>query len=235
MHSESYAAVRNHRKSVATMTFLLALLVATNVLLSAVGPSWAYLPVILSASIVAVVMARRAGVSRDDLGLTANEARRSLVVGSSIGAAIAAFVFASLAVPGLRDLFVDDRYADLGAAGLAYQALVRIPLGTAVGEELLFRGVALGIGLSRWSVSVATAVSSALFGLWHILPALDSHTSNSVATGVPIPLLIMATVGITGLAGAGLAALRIRTGHVAAPIVVHAALNTSALVAAAVV
>ena len=148
---------------------------------------------------------------------------------------IAAVIFAGAAVPGVRSFFVDDRAADLGAGALAYQTLVRIPLGTALGEELLFRGVGLGVGLRRWSRAGAIVGSSALFGLWHILPALDSHAANSVATEVPVPLLIVATVGITGLAGVAFSGLRLWTGHVAAPIVVHAALNASTLLAAAVV
>jgi len=74
-----------------------------------------------------------------------------------------------------------------------------------------------------------------LFSLWHILPAFDSHGSNSVATGVPVALLAVGTVGIAGLAGAVFAGLRPWKGHVAAPIVVHAAVNASALVAAALV
>ncbi len=52
---------------------------------------------------------------------------------------------------------------------------------------------------------------------------------------VPVPLLVVATVGITTLAGFVFSWLRLRTGHVAAPFVAHAALNASALVAAAVV
>lgn len=108
-------------------------------------------------------------------------------------------------------------------------------MGTALGEELLFRAVVLGIGLRRWSATAAALGSSALFGLWHIIPALDSHTSNTVATGVPAPMLVVATVGITGLAGMAFAGLRLWTGHVAAPIIVHATLNASALVAAAVI
>jgi len=233
-HAEPDPHARGRNRSVATMTAVLAILVATNVLLSAVGPSWAYIPVVLGASILSIVIARRGGATHDDLGLGPGHARRSMLIGLLIGGAISAGVFGSLAVPGLRDIFVDERYADLGAARLAYQALVRIPLGTALGEELLFRSAALGVALRRWSVTVAIAASSALFGLWHIFSALDSHAANSVATGIPVTALVAATVGITGLAGAAFAGLRLWTGHVAAPIIVHAALNASALVAAAV-
>jgi membrane protease YdiL (CAAX protease family) len=217
------------------MTVVLGILVMSNVLLNAVVPSWAYIPVILAASLLALVVARRDGATLEDLGLAAQHARRSLLVGLGIGGAIAGVVFVVSAVPGVRGIFIDDRVSDLGVGGLAFEALVRIPLGTALGEELLFRGVVLGIGLRRWSRTCALVGSSVLFGLWHILPALDSHASNSVATGVPVPLLVFATIVITGMAGAVLSVLRLWTGHVAAPIVAHAALNASALMAAAAV
>ncbi len=221
--------------SVATMTGVSAILVATNVVVSAVVSSWAYIATILTASALAVFIARKSGATLDDLGLAVRHARRSLLVGLGIGGVIAVAVFAAAAVPGVRGVFVDDRFADLGAGALAFQALVKIPLGTALGEELLFRGVALGVGMRRWSLVVAVAGSSALFGLWHVLPSIDSHSTNSVAMGVPVPLLVVATVGITAVAGVGFSWLRLWTGHVAAPLVVHAALNASALMAAAVV
>ena len=233
--TEHDPAARKRSGSGAAVAGVLVILVATNVLLNTVVPAWAYIPVILGAATIAVLAARQGGASLDDLGLATGHVRRSLLIGLGIGGAIAAAVLASLAVPGLRDIFVDERYADLGTVGLAYQALVRIPFGTALGEELLFRAVVLGVGIRYRSVTAAVVGSSALFGLWHIIPALDSHTSNSVATAVPVPLLIVATVGITGLAGVAFAGLRLWTGHVAAPIVVHAAVNASALVAAALI
>jgi membrane protease YdiL (CAAX protease family) len=217
------------------MAGVLGTLVAANVLVSAIVPSWAYLPAILGVAALAVLGARKAGATFDDLGLARHRARHSMRVGLGIGGLIAVIVVAGLAVPEIRDIFADERFTDLGIGALAYQALVRIPLGTALGEELLFRGVGLGLGLRRWSLLAAVGGSSALFGLWHILPALDSHSANPIATGVPVSLLVVATVGITALAGMGFAWLRLRTGHVAAPLVAHAALNSSALLAAAVV
>ncbi|NNC40423.1 MAG: CPBP family intramembrane metalloprotease [Acidimicrobiia bacterium] len=47
--------------------------------------------------------------------------------------------------------------------------------------------------------------------------------------------MVAATVMIAALAGLGFSWLRLGTGNVAAPVVVHAALNASALVASAVV
>lgn len=234
-HTYHQPHAHSRRRTVATIAGVLVTLVATNVLVSTVVPSWAYIPAILAAAALAILVARKGGATLDDLGLAVHRARRSLLVGLGIGGVIAGLVLIGLMVPGVRDVFADERFADLGYGALAYQALVRIPLGTAVGEELLFRSVGLGIGLRRWSLVGAVAGSSALFGLWHILPALDSHASNAVATGVPVPLLVLATVGVTALAGVGFSWLRIWTGHVAAPLVAHATLNASALVAAAAI
>ncbi len=150
IHIRRRPSARGRLKSIATIVGVLASLMATNVLLSAVVPAWAYIPAILVAAGLAVFVARRAGATLDDLGLAAHRARRSLLVGLGIGAVIVAIV---LTVPGIRDVFADERFAYLGVGALAYQALVRIPLGTAVGEELLFRSVGLGVGLRRWSIA----------------------------------------------------------------------------------
>ena len=47
-----------------------------------------------------------------------------------------------------------------------------MPFGTVLLEEVGFRGALHGL-LGRATAGTATAVSSALFGLWHVLPAID--------------------------------------------------------------
>jgi membrane protease YdiL (CAAX protease family) len=66
---------------------------------------------------------------------------------------------------------LNNRYAR--HAYVAYQTLVRIPLGTVVLEEVAFRGVVLGLGGSAYGWVWATVLSAALFGMWHALPARD--------------------------------------------------------------
>ena len=51
-----------------------------------------------------------------------------------------------------------------------FNPLVRIPFGTVLLEETLFRGVLLALALRRWSVATAVIVTSAIFGLWHVVP-----------------------------------------------------------------
>ena len=77
----------------------------------------------------------------------------------------------SAALPAIRWLFQDRRAAGISTAVLLYVALVRVPFGTVVLEETLFRGVLLGLGLRRWSHMTAVNVSCLAFGLWHVLAA----------------------------------------------------------------
>jgi membrane protease YdiL (CAAX protease family) len=102
---------------------------------------------------------------------------------------------------------------------------VRIVLATALGEEIIFRGVIYGLAATV-SIRAAVVVSSATFGAWHIVDAFEA-----AGTGAPMIgslALVAGVVLVTGLAGALLfAPLRRRTGAVYAPALVHAALNLS--------
>ncbi|HZL02045.1 MAG TPA: CPBP family intramembrane glutamic endopeptidase [Cellulomonas sp.] len=86
-------------------------------------------------------------------------------------------------VPLTRPAFLDARY-HLGLHGALVTAFVVIPLGTILLEEVAFRSVLWGM-LSRhattWRVLL---ISSALFGLWHILPSLHVATANHGVGGL---------------------------------------------------
>ena len=53
-----------------------------------------------------------------------------------------------------------------------------MPVGTVLLEEVGFRGVVYGLAERAHGPLAATAVSSGLFGLWHVLPALDAYRAN---------------------------------------------------------
>jgi membrane protease YdiL (CAAX protease family) len=137
----------------------------------------------------------------------------------------------------MRRLFADERAAGVATRALAYETAVRIPVGTALFEETLFRGLLLAWLRRRTTPLRAVAASSTLFGLWHILPTWE--TLAGYAGGVlrsRSPATAAATVGgavvTTGLAGAAFSALRLRSGSLATPVIVHAAVNASGFVAA---
>jgi membrane protease YdiL (CAAX protease family) len=85
----------------------------------------------------------------------------------------------------------------------------------------------------------ATGVSSVLFGLWHVLPALDlarTNTALHAATGDDrrrVLLTVVGTVAFTTAAGLVFAELRYVSGSLLAPTGLHWATNGLGVLAAA--
>jgi membrane protease YdiL (CAAX protease family) len=197
------------------------------------GPVW-YVVVNTAAAGALVAAARLSGLSWDDLGL----ARRRLPAGARLGAGCLAVVAGgyavALAVPALRPLLTDARIAGVGAGEISYQVLVRIPFGTVLWEEVAFRGVLFAALARLFSVRTATAGSAALFGLWHVRPTLGALAANDLADG---PVLRGAAVLLACLVTAGAGVLftwlRLRSGSLLAPVLLHVATNSLGTVAAA--
>ncbi|MBM3660168.1 MAG: CPBP family intramembrane metalloprotease, partial [Actinobacteria bacterium] len=106
----------------------------------------------------------------------------------------------------------------------------------ALAEELLFRGAVLGAWRPVIGTPGAVAVSSLAFGVWHVLPALEAHAHNPAGADLADrvggrPTHVVGTVAATAVAGAGFAALRLRTRSVVAPALVHAAVNQAGYLA----
>jgi membrane protease YdiL (CAAX protease family) len=192
-------------------------------------PDWTHIPVNLAAAASLVGFAVRSGASWSQLGLDRETTGAGLRLGAVAGGCCATAVAATLAVPAARTRLRDDRVLLASPARAWYEAIGRIPLGTAMPEELVFRGALpalLGGGAG------GAARSTVAFGLWHIVPTLRSQETMHVATGSwPQRLALVAgTVVSTTLAGAAFAWLRRRSGSVWAPALAHAAINTTAYV-----
>ena len=88
-------------------------------------------------------------------------------------------------------------------------------------------------GLSLDEAFLDVTASAALFGLWHVLPALGFADSNAaVADGTVELFIVPVTVVVTAIAGAFFAWTKIRSSSLIAPTLVHASMNSSAVVAA---
>ncbi len=215
---------------------VVALLLVANVIVNEVlAPPW-YVPFNLAVLGIALVLARVAGTTWVAMGMSADRLRRGSVVGGLIGIAIVAFFVAAVMVPTARDVFRDDRIVE-GTIGLSlYHALFRVPIGTALYEEVLFRGIVFGMLARRTSALVAALWSSVLFGLWHVLPALDAIETNPIGDvfgGSWEP--VVAAVLSTFLAGMVFVWIRLYSGSIVAPIIVHIATNSTAILASAFV
>ncbi len=116
---------------------------------------------------------------------------------------------------------------------LAFNVLIRIPLGTALLEELAFRGVLF----AAWrpiGVWYAALASSLCFGLWHITPSVTMARVNRPAADARyLARVAVITVALTTVAGLVLVWLRLRSGGLALPIALHATVNGLATIAAA--
>ena len=80
----------------------------------------------------------------------------------------------------------------------------------------------------RWAV----VWSSALFGLWHVLPAIDALATNPAADIASGPFATFAEVGVqvitTAVFGAGFAWLRLASRSIVAPALAHYGINAGA-------
>jgi uncharacterized protein len=208
---------------------VIAVGVATNVSHRVLSPG-ARLAMNLGAAGAAVAIARRSGATWEELGLSGNRFGRGLRWGAAAGTAIAVGVAAASRSDAVRARFVDERVTGHGRARATYELAARIPLETALSEEVIFRGALLGLALGRRSTPAALLSSSILFGLWHVLPTWVGLESAAVGRidGVRPPAhaaTVAGVVGATTCAGVAFAALRLRSGSVIAPVLAHAALN----------
>lgn len=195
-------------------------------------PAGWYVPGNLVVSAGLVGLARRDGCSWEDLGLGGG---RKGLAWSGAGMAGSAMVVAALSrIPATRRLFLDSRARGHHRGQRWYRAAVRFPVGTALFEEVAFRGVVYGMwrrgGASTLRASLA---SSALFGLWHIIPTHQALVvSGSGAGPARRAGLVAAGVVASAVSGLGFVWMRSGSGSLAAPWATHAAFNSLSYLAA---
>ena len=185
-------------------------------------------------------VARLAGLSWQDLGLGPGTWRPGLRWAAVEIAIVGLVLAAAAALPLTREAFRDTRYRlDWGNALLT--SLVLIPIGTVLVEEVAFRGVLWGLLREVKGTTTATLVSSALFGLWHVLPSLGLSANNEAITGTvgtgksAQTTTVLATVLFTALSGVVFCEVRRRSGSILASAGLHWATNGLSVLASAAV
>lgn len=192
----------------------------------------AYVPLNLAfATCMTVAAALLLELSRTDLGLRGDFGEARLVV-----AIVGLFALGAFAVGATRHRrwIADRRVAGLRDGPLAFYVLVRIPLGTAVVEEVVFRGVLFAAWRDAGASTLVAALwASAAFGLWHVTPTIIGVRINDPDAGRQrLAVAVFVAVVLTTMTGLGLTWLRLESRGLVAPILLHAGINSLGALAA---
>jgi uncharacterized protein len=136
--------------------------------------------------------------------------------GLTAGAAAALGVAAITALPPVRRAMAQRELPEHPARWL----LLSIPIGTVWPEEAAYRATLGTVAEEAFGPTRGRLIQAAAFGLWHIVDAR--------MIGQPV----IGTVLATGVAGWFFGWLHVRSGSLAAPILVHLAVNEAAGLAA---
>ena len=217
------------------LALVLVLVAWNNVVVTRLpGYPATYVTANVTAAGLLLLAARAVGLSWQELGLARRRLRAGAGWGGTCVGLVAAGYLAALAVPAVRPLLADARTAGLDGADLAWRVLIRIPLGTVLWEEVAFRGVLLAALARLLSLRAAVAISAAVFGVWHVRPTLSALAVNDLANGPLLTgLAVLLGCLVTALAGLVLAWLRLRSGSLLAPTLLHLATNSLGTLAAA--
>jgi CAAX protease family protein len=185
----------------------------------------------------AAALAATSGLSPSELGVGAAHLRCGARYAAAAGGLVAGAYVVAATSPRTRRAFLDARY-DVPPRSAVGLALVVVPLGTVLPEEIAFRGVLWGLLRRDRGAAWATAVSSGLFGLWHVLPAWDLGRHNRAVGAVARDdvrgraLTAASAVAFTAAAGLLLGEVRRRSGSLLAPVGLHWATNGLGVLAA---
>lgn len=211
-------------RPVPALATAVAVLATANVARSLVVPSRWHLTLNLATGAAVVVVGVAGGLGRAGLGLRRDRWAAGARLGGLAAAAITGVVLAGVLLGVVAD---DAAHVDRGE--LLLKALVLIPVGTVLVEELAFRGVVDGL-LRATDLPPARALvaGAVLFGLWHVVPAYRGGSSG--LGGLDAPLQALVTFGATTVAGVGFSWLRTRSDSLVAPMLAHLATNSATLV-----
>lgn len=177
-------------------------------------------------------MARRyLGMSAAEMGWSGRGRWKSLLWGAAFTALVVIpFLIALRILPRIGLNIGRPQIEGMAQAGLWSRVLFRIPLGTVLFEEVIFRGIFYGYLERRGGPSRALWISSLFFSFWHIVPAYEVVSYN-FRLGLNLTGISYWIIGLAGAFCAGIffALIRRRTGNIAGCLLAHYLINSLAL------
>ncbi len=213
------------------LALVIGMLLIINVVNNRIAPNSHYLLWAFASSVILLALGLLDGNTFTDMGLSWKHYLSGLIwAGICIGAVTLVYVVGIIFKP-TRNAFRDERHAELSGGRLAFHALLEVPFGTVLLEEIAFRAVLFSMLARRYGLVWGIVLSSILFGLWHVLPSIGSHEQNPALGSVVGQgrrgniFAIALSVLTTTLAGFVFCALRLMSGSVLAPMGLHWATN----------
>lgn len=191
-------------------------------------------PMNLAMGAASLGIAAAGGATAKDMGLQPRNVGRGLAVGAAAAGVAAASTAALVAVPATRPMFNDPMAIDAKPRHMLYESVVRIPLGTALFEEALFRGALYGLERRWLPPGWRIPFNSLHFGLWHITEGIRQWLEPDLHSQFELDSVtaIFGAVVVTGAGGTVLCLERDLAGSLVAPVIGHSASNSFAYLGA---
>lgn len=217
---------------------LIMLILLYGTVLARLVPKRFHLVLNISIAGVAILLGMGFGLTPYDMGLDIYNIGSGIFVAVIASAVIIVSTIIVATFPPLRRFFIGDNLAKASGKLITFEAAIRIPFSTALIEEVLFRGVLLGLLLSHYHIITALIYSSLVFGLWHIFPTIATLEQNDESAALissrkrsaVLGFGIFGAVTITSIAGLIFGWLRILANSIIAPWLVHWSINASGVV-----
>ena len=219
---------------------LIILILLYSTVLAKSVPAKYHLYLNISITALAILLGFSFGLNLEQMGLALNKILPGIFVAIAAVAIIVVFTSIVATIPVLRRFFLGDNLARASGKLITYEATIRVPFGTALIEEVIFRGVLLGLLLQHNSAAVAILLSAIIFGLWHIFPTIAMLENNKILAKANKDLKrrkygsIIGVIIITASAGVVFAWLRIISNSVLAPWLVRGTINSSGMLGIAI-
>ncbi len=197
-----------------------------------IPPKYHFISNLLAAS-TALYWALLSGFTPDDLGIGFGFILSGVLVAIGASVIILSAAYVVTFIPFIKRILLNhNSILQSKPTKIAYETTVRIPLSTALSEEILFRGVLLGVFLSIYPTIEAVIITSIVFGFWHIFPALNTMNENYYKKNTSRSkkiLSVLANIATTTIAGIFFSWLRILSNSILAPWLVHWTINSSSV------
>ncbi len=214
---------------------LSVILVAYNVLFSLLPSellNLLYVPANLVFAAIIFLGARKLlGISYADVGLRSDTLKKGTIWGFSVGLTIVIILSLGIYFLGFMDRLSSSYEANpTTLADLLFRIFIRIPLGTALVEEILFRGILIALLVSNGLSNIkCILISCIVFGLWHIGLALKVDPEIQLFSWAWLTTA-MGTIGMGLIGGLVFAFMRFWTNSLVAPMLVHWLINISTVI-----